>query len=72
MGLEYRFRHGGYVHLVCDTCGRGRAEGTGLSGDPYRYPDAPDKLIRVRLLDNDLWVCEECYWELTRKELKCD
>lgn len=69
MGIK--FTSSNVVHLVCDTCGRGKCEGSGFAGDPYRFIDPPERLYRMSLADSTVWVCEECFWELTRKELKC-
>ena len=67
MGLELR---AGELHLVCDTCGKGRRRGTGKRGDPYVYRDEPETLQRMWFAGHSLWVCEECFWELSRKELR--
>ena len=69
MALEFRCQT---VHLVCDTCGRGERTGKGTTKEPYRYDDAPQALYRTTIKGKTYWICEECMWELERKEFTCN
>ena len=66
MALEFRSNT---VSLSCDTCKRGSRSGRGTATDPYTYNDPPDALYRATVGGKTVWVCEECFWELVRKEL---